>query len=66
MSLKLKVLNEPCNVCGKNKWMEDVTHVSGREEKTYHCLYCATYKIIYDKHGRRHVKGIHTYYNDLI
>jgi hypothetical protein len=38
-------LNQPCSKCGKNKFMEEILHVNGREEKRHTCLYCTGTKI---------------------
>ena len=40
--LKLVKRDDPCNKCGKNKWMEETLRVNGREEKRYTCVFCAT------------------------
>jgi uncharacterized protein YceH (UPF0502 family) len=61
-------LEEPCNICGKEKWVEELTNVSGRLERRYWCLFCGgiesrNIKSVNDKGeyvNRKYVRRIHT------
>jgi len=61
-------LTEPCPKCGKNKFMEEILHVNGREERRHTCLFCCglSTRMNHSLDGegnyisRREVRRIHT------